>query len=381
MKLLVSIFVSMFMLTHYANSQGISLPPSGGNQKSEVSQWMGPVKVSINYSSPDVTAPNGDSREGKIWGSLVPYGLNNLGFGTSKAAPWRAGANENTTFSVSHDVTIGGKTLAAGTYGLHMIVNEGDEWTVIFSNNTSSWGSYFYDEAEDALRIPAKVEEAQYTEYLTYGFDNRKLGSSTAFLQWENKKASFSIEVGDINEHYLSSIRDELRGSPGFNFMNWVQAANFCVQNDMNLEEALTWADNAIATPFIGRENFITLQTKAMVLDKMGKTDEASTVMETAINHRTASVTDIHGYGRTLISQGKTSKALEVFLLNKKKHPEENFTTNVGLARGYQAVGDTKKAIKHWEVAIENIPENQKPNLPYYESEVKKLKEGDNAGK
>src|SRR5690242_19080934 len=92
-------------------SQPIATPPSGGNQKSRVTQWIGPVEVSITYNSPDVTAPDGKSRKGHIWGELVHYGYIDQGFGSSKAAPWRAGANEKTTISFSHDVKIQGKDL------------------------------------------------------------------------------------------------------------------------------------------------------------------------------------------------------------------------------------------------------------------------------
>ncbi|UZR93800.1 DUF2911 domain-containing protein [Chondrinema litorale] len=378
MKKIKLLFSSLSILCLSITSvlaQNISLPPSGGNQKASISQWMGPVEVNITYNSPDVTGPDGTSREGKIWGELVPYGMNNLGFGTAEAAPWRAGANENTVFTVSNDVTIGGKELKAGTYGLHMIVEEGSEWTVIFSKNSTAWGSYFYNEKDDALRIKAKVAEAPFTEYLTYGFDNRELDACTAYLQWENKKASFDISVPAINELYLSEIRNELQNSSGFNYLSWVQAANFCVQNDVNLEEALTWADYAISGPFVGQKNFNTLQAKANVLKKLDRNDEAEVIMAEAIEHPTASVQEIHVYGRTLLAEEKPGKALEIFMLNRKKHPEDNFTTNVGLARGYEAMGENKKAIKHWEAALENIPDSQKPNLPYYENEIKKLKE------
>ncbi|MEA2488533.1 MAG: hypothetical protein QOH21_325, partial [Acidobacteriota bacterium] len=127
-----------------ALAQNLTLPPSGDNQKSTVAQNIGPVRVSIDYSSPNVHGPSGEDRRGKIWGTLVPYGLTNLGFGTCKECPWRAGSNQNTVFTVSNDVTIEGQPLPAGRYGLHMIVNP-DEWTLIFSKNADSWGSFYYD--------------------------------------------------------------------------------------------------------------------------------------------------------------------------------------------------------------------------------------------
>ena len=77
-----------------------------------------------------------------------------------------------------------------------------------------------------------------------------------------------------------------------------------------------------------------------------------------------------------MLNEGKNEKAMEVFKLNRQRNPDDKFTTYVGLARGYAALGDKKNAIKNWEIAIKNLPENQKPNLAFYESEIKKLKEG-----
>ena len=366
--LVVSIFFQGF-------SQNITLPPGGGNQKASVSQWMGMVKAKFSYNSPDVTSPTGEDRKGKIWGALVPWGMINLGFGSAETSPWRAGANENTVFSISHDVKIEGETLPAGHYGFHIIPQENGDWTLIFSKNYTSWGSYFYDPEEDALRVDVSPLDSEFNEWLTYGFEDRQLESCTAFLKWENKKIPFKIEVPDINELYLSEIRNELRSSPGFTYLSWVQAVNFCVQNNMNLEEALTWADYAISAPFIGRENFQTLQAKASVLKAMGNTQEADQVMDQAIRNPAASVGEIHQYARSLIAEGRNEKALEVFEYNRKSHPDDTFTTYVGLARGYAAVDNKKKAIKYWETAIENLPENQKPNLSFYEAELNKLKE------
>ena len=334
------------------------------------------MEVAIAYNSPDVTGPDGKSRKGHIWGELVHYGFIDQGFGTSKAAPWRAGSNENTIISFSHDVKIQGKDLKAGTYGLFLATAKEGAWTWIFSNNSASWGSYFYSEKEDALRVETAPEESAYSEWLVYGFDDRKLSTATAYLQWENKKVPFKIEVPSVNDIYLATIRNQLRNFPGFDPRNFSNAAQFCATNKFNLEEALTWADQALNPNTGGTEDFNGFQVKSQVLIAMNREADANAVMEKAIKHPTATVPAIHQYGRSLLVSGKKEKAMEVFQYNFKTHPEEKFTTFVGLARGYSALGDTKKAIKNWETAIKNIPENQKANANFYEGELKKLKEG-----
>ncbi len=368
--------LSLVAMACGAMAQALTQPPSGGNQKSRLTQWMGLVEFTITYSSPDVHGPNGEDRKDHIWGDLVKYGFTDQGFGSSKAAPWRAGANENTTISFSHDVKIEGKDLKAGKYALFLALDKSGPWTWIFSKNNSSWGSFFYDEKEDALRVNTTPQEAAYTEYLTYGVDERKLNSAVVFLQWENKKIEFKIESPNVNELYVSKMRDELRSSPGFDYRNWAAAAQFCAQNKINLDEALTWADASISTPFIGVENFQTLQTKGQVLQALNRESEAGLTMDKAIKLPTTTVQEIHQYGRTLLISGKKEKAMEVFQFNFKTHPEDKFTPNVGLARGYTAMGDKKNAIKSWEIALKNVPENQKTNMAFYEGELKKLKEG-----
>lgn len=359
-------------LTSFAQ---LTTPPSGDNQKSSVTQMIGLVSATINYSSPDVHGANGEDRKGHIWGELVHYGFVDQGFGPSKAAPWRAGANENTTISFSHDVVIAGKPLKAGTYGLFLALSkEGpSEW--IFSKNSTSWGSYFYNEAEDALRVQAALEDWPYTEFLTYNFDDRKLKSAHAYLAWENKRIGFTIEVANSLELYVDKIRGELNGSEtGFDYKNFAAAARFCAQNKVALEQGLQWADLGISMPFIGVKNFETLSAKAMVLNAMNKPADADAVMAEAVRLPGVSVQEVHEYGRSLLAAKRTDKALEIFQLNKKLHPDDKFTTYVGLARAYAALDDKKNAIKNWEFAIRNIPENQKPNLAYYEGELKKLK-------
>jgi len=355
----------------------ITQPPSGDNQKSEVSQWVGLVKVTVNYSSPDVHGPNGEDRKGKIWGGVVHYGYIDQGYGTSKAAPWRAGSNENTTISFSHDVKIGGKDVKAGTYGVFLEVAKDGPWTWILSKDANSWGSYFYNPELDVVRVQSTPQDSEYTEWLTYGFTDRQPNATTVFLQWENKRSGFKIEVPNSNEIYVAKIREELKGTTAaFQHETYVAAAAFCAQNKVELEQGLKWADIAITDGFVGREDFNSLSTKAQVLTAMGKDAEVETVMDKAIKHPTATVGAIHQYARTLLGAGKKEKAMEIFQYNFKSHPEDKFTPNVGLARGYTAIGDKKNAIKHWEAAIKNLPENQKQNISFYEGELKKLKEG-----
>jgi tetratricopeptide (TPR) repeat protein len=350
-------------------------PPSGDNQKARVTQWIGPVEVTINYSSPDVHDPSGKDRTGHIWGELAHYGFIDQQYGTSKAAPWRAGANENTTISFSHDVSVGGKSVKAGTYGLFLDLEKSGPWYWILSSNANAWGSYYYDPKNDVVRVMATPTDSEYTEWLTFGFDDRKPNSAFAYIQWEKKRVGFKIEVPTINDIYVTEMRNQLVGTMIGNTSDpWRQAAQFCADNKFNLDEASQWADMAISGPYVGQENFQTLSTKASVWEAMGRTDEATTVLDKAIKSPTASLQDIHQYGRTLLMAGKNQKAMEVFKYNYAKHPEDKFTTNVGMARGYTALGDKKNAIKHWEVALQNVPEQQKANIELFKAEVEKLK-------
>lgn len=363
-------------ITSCAWAQGLTTPPSGDNQKSKVIQYIGPVEVSIAYSSPDVHGPNGEDRSGKIWGEVAQFGFIDQGFGPSKAAPWRAGANENTTFTVSHDVKIEGKDLKAGSYGLFLAVAKEAPYTWIFSKNNSSWGSYFYDPKEDALRVDVMPLDAPYKEWLTFGFEERLPASANAYLRWEKKRIPFKIEVPGINEIYVSKMREELRSAIGFKQENWITAAQFCVQNKIHLEEALTWVDMSVSNPFIGVENFTTYQTRAMILQALGREADADAAMDKAIKDPSASVNDLINTAESMLDRGKEEKAMEIFKYNAKIHPEEKFASNIGLARGYTAIGDKKNAIKYWELAIKNVPANQKQYQPQFEAQLAKLKEG-----
>ena len=331
-----------------------SIPPNGDNQKASVTQYIGLVRVTVDYNSPDVHAPNGDDRRGKIWGTLVPYGAPDDPFGTCTECPWRAGANENTVFTVAHDVKIEGQPLRAGSYGLHMIPSA-DEWTVIFSKNHSSWGSYTYDAKEDALRVKVKPSKSEYNEWLTYEFIDRRPDKATVALKWEDLQVPFTVSVDNVTDMHLAAIRDELRSSKGFAWQNWVAAAQYALQAKRP-NDALEFADVAANRQFVGQENFQTLSLLATAQEAAGKTAEANATRERSINHRTAGPAELHQYARQLMAKGDKAGALRVWELNAKRHGDA-WPVNVGLARGYSAAGRYKDALKHAKLALAQAPD------------------------
>ena len=357
----------------------LSIPPNGDNQRAEVSQWIGPVKVSIEYHSPNVHGGGGADRTGHIWGELVGYGFFDEGFGPSHATPWRVGANESTTISFSHDVQIDGHDLKAGTYALFLDVEKQGPWTWIFSTNPG-WGSYQYDPKFDSLRVAATPQDAPYTEFMTFSFDERRPSSTIAYLQWEKKRVSFKIQVPNVNELYVGEMRRELMGWPGFNYQNWATAAQFCADNKINLDEALVWADRAINEPFRGavrgHRSFSTLRTKAAVLHAMQRDGEADAVMEEALRLPGTDVMEIHSYGMSLLAAGRNEKAMQVFVVNRQTHPDDQFVPYVGLARGYTAVGNKAEAIRSWETALQHVPDDRKSLIPVIEKALKNLRQG-----
>ena len=343
----------------------LTTAPNGGNKKALVGERIGITDVLIEYSRPGVKG-----REGKIWGGLVHAGFVDQGFGTSKAAPWRAGANENTTIEFSTPVKVEGKTLAEGKYGL-FIAYDATAPTVIFSKNATSWGSFFYNPSEDVLRVQVKASKNDSpVEWLKYEFMNQTNNSADIALLWENMMISFKVEV-DYIPLQLESFRKELRTDKGFRWNAWNQAANFALQNNTNLEEALVWANKSVSEPFIGEKNFITLTTKAQILSKLNRQAEADSAMREAMP--LANMNQLHNYGRQLVSLKKNTEAFEAFKKNYDKHPNQ-FTTNVGMMRGYSAMGNYKKALEFAQKAQPQAPD--KLNKDNLEKMIALLKEG-----
>ena len=222
-----------------------------GSQMAEVTQRIGITDITISYSRPSV-----NNRE--IWGNLVPYGLNDFNFGTSKAAPWRAGANENTIFETTHAIKVGGKELPAGKYGLHMVINEDNTAKVLLTNNHGAWGSYFFEPSDVVLEVDVTTSEIPHVEQLKFEFNEVGATSAIASLNWEKKQIPFTVEV-PVTDIVLADIRSKMQNQPGFNRQPWEQAANFALNNDGDVDEALGWIDAAIEGQFFSQKNFTNL--------------------------------------------------------------------------------------------------------------------------
>lgn len=368
-KIRMSMLVLGIFTSAVAFSQ-MTLPPSGNNQKSEVTQYLGLVKVTIAYSSPDVAG-----REGKIWGQLVPYGMTNLNFAASTEAnpsPWRAGANENTTISFSNDVEIEGKPLKAGLYGFHIIPGHEDA-VLIFSNTTNAWGSFFYVPSQDALRVTVKPTECEFNEWLTYEFVDRQQNSATARLKWEKVAIPFKITVPNGDDLYVRKLREEMVSSKGFSWQNAVSAANWCANKKVNLDEAMGWL-SAYINPPRSVKYYPLYQSKGNVLAAMGKTAEADATMKEAINLPDATAQQIVGYGRSLIAQKREKDAMPVFELAYKRYPSMTVAL-MGMARGYSANGDSKKALKFAQEALK--VETDAATKTNIDGIIKKLEKGE----
>ncbi|WP_299365958.1 DUF2911 domain-containing protein [Winogradskyella sp.] len=352
---ITSLVIGLLLCVSFTATAQLNTPR--GSQMASVMQRVGTTDITITYSRPSV-----NGRE--IWGKLVPYGLTNLGFGTSKAAPWRAGANENTTITFTHDAKVEGKTITAGTYGLHINVKDADNATIILSKDKDAWGSYFYDPANDALTADVKIKTIEHVELLTFDFEEVSKNSTTAALKWEKKAIPFKIEV-DVTKIVLDDIRAKFKGQKGFSRQNWEQAANFALNNDGDLDEALEWINAALEGNFFSQKTVNGLATKAQILQKKGDMEGFGTTMDEAVDMATPN--QINRIGYAMINFKDYDRAIKYFSINVKNDPK-NANWHDSLGEGYKAKGDNKAAIKHFKKSLaldptDNVKANSEKNL------------------
>ncbi|MBP6185018.1 MAG: DUF2911 domain-containing protein [Saprospiraceae bacterium] len=349
------------------DAQMLRLPENGVNLKNQVSRTIGVTDIAVRWNAPGVKG-----RSGNIWGtSVAHFGFVALGYGSSLPSPWRAGANESTTISFSTDVTIAGKLLAAGEYGFFIALYE-DSCMLIFSNNTQGWGSYFYDPSYDALRVTVRQEKNRpiLTEWLSYSFVDQTSQSLTIALDWEYWRIPIPVTVNVIQTGF-ESIREQLSGGMGFDPPGLQAGAQWCLTNDVHLEQALEWINRATDPELGNVRTFSALNTKAGILEKLGQKLEADALLAEAMSKGT--VLELHAYGRQLIAEKKYAEAMAIFEMNAKRHGD-TWPVHVGLMRGYSATGQLKKALEHAQIAIRQAPDEQ--NKKSLEGMLKTLQEG-----
>jgi hypothetical protein len=340
---LTPVFIAFVFSATLCHAQSALLDLPRDSQHAKVIQRVGITDITINYHRPLVKGR-------KVWGGLVPYGQ-----------VWRAGANENTTIEFTDPVTVEGKPLAKGIYGLHMLPTE-NEWTIIFSKAAASWGSFTYNQSEDALRVSVKPQAGEMREALGYDFDEVTPNSAVVTMRWEKLAVPFKVEV-NTNEIVAQNLHAQLRGLAQYTWDGWDDAANYFLTNKYNLEEALKYEDRSIGV----EERYDNLMNKSRILDALNRKDEAIVARNKALGM--ASITQLHTYGRQLQLAGKQDEAFAVFRNNIKKDPN-HWLVRTEAARLAVAKGDYDGATKEMKLALAAAPDPAKPTV---EGLVKRL--------
>lgn len=261
MKTKILIVFSIVLLGLSSASAQLKLPRE--SQLQSVTQTVGDTTVAVVYHRPNV-------KDRKVFGELEKYG-----------AVWRTGANDNTTFEVSGDVKINGQLLPKGKYGLHTIPNK-DEWTIIFNKVNNEWGSYKYDQKQDALRVNVKALDADLQETMSIEFDNVKLNAADVVIAWEKVRVPFTLDVGDVIGRTLVSVRQQLAAAKTDDWRTPATAANWVLSSKLaaNYEEAVKWIDASTKV----NENMDNLGLKARLLAALNRKGEAIATAEKAIS-------------------------------------------------------------------------------------------------
>ncbi|MEP0546128.1 MAG: DUF2911 domain-containing protein [Rhodothermales bacterium] len=314
-----------------AAQQNLTVPRASPH--ATVSQRIGLTDVTVDYHRPAV---NGRA----IWGGLVPYGQ-----------VWRAGANENTTLTLSSPAMIGGADVPAGTYGLHVIPAAQGPWTVALSSMADAWGSFSYDPSEDVARFSVTPRAAPMEESLSFRFDDPTNEAATLVLAWEEMEVPIPISV-DTPSVVLANMEREMRSLPRFSWQGWNQIAAWALANDLRLGDARGWAEQSVSI----NRTFTNTMTLAAIHAKLGNERDATSTRADAM--ALATEAEMNTYGYQLMGAGEMAEALAVFRKNVADHPDSwNVWDSLGEALAAQ--GETAEATEMYEKARALSPQAQ----------------------
>ncbi len=341
------IVLSLMLLVTVVITQAQSLTMPEASQDASITQRLGISDVTIKYNSPGAHGR-------KIFGGIIPYNV-----------IWRAGANENTTIHFSHDAMVEGKKIKAGTYGLYMIPGK-EKFEILFSKFYKSWGTTLPTESETVLKVSVSPEKIAFQEWLGYSFTDRSSDKLVAVLEWSDIRVPFKIEF-DITKIVIDNSIAELKGQAGFSGTSYMQLAAYCLNNNTQLEEAMTWIDISISR----KKTFSNLKVKADLLLKKGQNEEAKKLMEEAFP--LGNIWELNTYGYTLLNEDNTKEAIKIFTFNIEKHSNHHLEWRFidSLGEAYLKDGNNKLASKYYKKAKEKAPATQDAYFDAILSQIK----------
>lgn len=326
---LATIAVATLAVATNARAQSILLDLPDVSQHARVMQRIGITDVSIDYHRPL-------ARGRKIFGGVQPYG-----------SVWRAGANFNTVIEFSDSVAIDGHALPKGAYGLHFIPGR-SSWTLILSRNSTSWGSFTYDQAEDALRVSVKPRAIEHREALSYDFDDLTPTSAVVTMQWDDVAVPFTVQV-NTPQIVARSLRNQLRGLVQREWQGWNEAADYLLENKLDANEALKYSEQSIGV----EDRFENEIVKARGLAALGRTADAATTRKKALGLGTQQ--QVHSFARNLQGLGYQDQALDIFRENIAKDPT-SWIAHSEISRLAVATGDFDTAIREMKLSADLAP-------------------------
>ena len=256
MRKIFSIALTLALLTPISAAAQSNLELPAPSPAAEVMQRVGLTDITVTYSSPA-------RRKRQVYGGLVPYGK-----------LWRTGANRATKIEFSHDVMVGDKKVAAGTYSVFTIPGP-RSWTVILNSNWDQGGTGQYDEKLDVARVtvkPALITPRR--ENMTFLFSDTTEDSTRLDLEWERRRISLPIKA-ETKTQVAEAIKKATDGA-------WRPAAfsaDYLMKHD-DLEGALAHVQQSVSIKSHWFNNWI----HAQVLNKMGKKAEAKAAAEMALS-------------------------------------------------------------------------------------------------
>lgn len=319
-------------------------------------QELGVTKITVDYYAPSV-------RGRKVFETVVPF--------EGDPIPWRAGANMNTRIKFSTDVKINGVDFPAGSYGYHIIPRKNGPWEILFASNDNLWGSYYLDTKKDIYKeIKVEPTTCAFQEIMNFDFNNRTDSTVVVALQWEETSIPLTLEV-DLNKTVLSQFRSELRGINTYRWEAWNDAARWCLNRNINLEEALSWADRSINGGYGGfaaNKNINNMQTKVELMYRLKKTAKIPDMVDEA-KGMIEQPHEAYYFGEALLKAKAYPLAKDFFAGALEKYPDVWYIPMSVAATDY-LMGKKKEAIKAMEALETSVDSRTKNRVQQIKSEM-----------